>query len=48
MLLVIVYSLGTTVACLVEHELAPYFAFVFFTFFRSAVFTVAVAFIGDA
>jgi len=48
MVLVIMYSAGTTISCLVEHELAPYFAFVFFTFFRSSLFTVAVAFVGDA
>ncbi|KAL3837412.1 hypothetical protein ACJMK2_022771 [Sinanodonta woodiana] len=48
MLLTIVYSLSTTVMMFIESEITLYFAFVMFTFFRSSLFTVAVAFIGDA
>ncbi|XP_053408088.1 uncharacterized protein LOC123559920 isoform X7 [Mercenaria mercenaria] len=48
MCLVIFYSIGTTIICYIKHEVAPYFAFVLFTLFRTSLFTVAVAFIGDA
>ncbi|KAK3597276.1 hypothetical protein CHS0354_005035 [Potamilus streckersoni] len=48
MLLTIVYSLSTTVMTFFESEITLYLAFVTFTFFRSSLFTVAVAFIGDA
>ncbi|XP_045208654.2 arginine transporter 1-like [Mercenaria mercenaria] len=48
MCLVIFYSVGTTILCYIKHEVAPYFAFVLFTLFRTSLFTVAVAFIGDA
>ncbi|KAL4228681.1 hypothetical protein ACF0H5_011725 [Mactra antiquata] len=48
MILVVFYSVGTTVCCYIQNEVAVYMAFIFFTFFRSSLFTVAVAFIGDA
>lgn len=48
MCLVIFYSIGTTIFCYINHSVAPYIAFALFTFFRSSLFTVAVAFFGDA
>ncbi|XP_052265197.1 equilibrative nucleobase transporter 1-like isoform X9 [Dreissena polymorpha] len=48
MCLVICYSMATTVMCMISNVEAPYIAFTFFTFLRSALFTVAVAFVGDA
>ncbi|XP_060571702.1 equilibrative nucleobase transporter 1-like [Ruditapes philippinarum] len=48
MCLVIFYSVGTTVLCYIKHAVAPYFAFALFTLFRTSLFTVAVAFVGDA
>lgn len=48
MTLVILYSISVTVLCYVKNHVTVYLAFVMFTLFRSSLFTVAVAFIGEA
>lgn len=48
MVLVIIYSILTTIMCFIQNPVTPYIAFALFTFFRSSLFTVAVAFFGEA
>ncbi|XP_045184718.2 equilibrative nucleobase transporter 1-like [Mercenaria mercenaria] len=46
--LVIFYSICVTVFCFIKNDVTPYFAFVFFTFFRTSLYSVGVAFMGYA